>query len=84
MAAISERAKDRSRKKEDEECGVVVINTDIEWRGKQEEKKRKIKWQEERRGEGQKGKLVHAMIMVMNHKSHNIAEENQNGKTKEK
>lgn len=28
--------------------------------------------------EGQKGKLVHAMIMVMNHKSHNIAEENKN------
>lgn len=32
----------------------------------------------EREREGQKGKLVHAMIMVMNHKSHNIAEENKN------
>lgn len=46
---------------------------------------------EERRGERrgreeQKGKLVHAMIMVMNHKSHNIAEENkkQHSQTKKK
>lgn len=56
MAAISGRAKDRSRKKEDEKRGVVAINTDEEWRGEREEgEKKKTKWQEERgRGGGKR------------------------------
>lgn len=53
-------------------------------RGKREEENKEAGEEGER--EGQKGELVHAMIMVMNHKSHNIAENktNQNSQTKGK
>lgn len=49
------------------------------------EEENKVAGGEGERG-GQKGELVHAMIMVMNHKSHNIAENkiNQNSQTKGK
>lgn len=55
--------------------------------GRKKRGKQSGRREEERRGrEGQKGKLVHAMIMVMNHKSHNIAgkTKNQHSQTKEK
>lgn len=50
------------------------------------EEENKVAGGERERGGGQKGELVHAMIMVMNHKSHNIAENklNQNSQTKGK
>lgn len=52
-------------------------------RGRREEENKVAGGEGER--EGQKGELVHAMIMVMNHKSHNIAENkiNQIAKLKE-